>query len=50
MNPETLENIVKTTLEQVAGSSISKKLIAQRCFSPGRPNPTFRFDQIVSMG
>lgn len=50
MSPEILENIVKTTLEQVAGSSISKKLIAQRCFSPGRPNPTFRFDHIVSMG
>lgn len=49
MTPETLENIVKTTIDEIAGTTISKKLIAQRCLSPGRPNPTFRFDHIVSM-
>lgn len=49
MTPETLENIVKTTLDEITGSTISKKLIAQRCLSPGRPNPTFRFDHIVSI-
>jgi len=47
MSPETLENIVKTTLDETTGSTISKKLIAQRCLSPGRPNPTFRFEHVV---
>ena len=49
MTPETLENMVKTTLDEICGSTISKKLVAQRCLSPGRPNPTFRFDHIVSI-
>jgi G3E family GTPase len=49
MSPESLENIVKTTLDEITGATISKKLVAQRCLSPGRPNPTFRFDHIVSI-
>ena len=49
MSPETLENMVKTTLDEITGSTISRKLVAQRCLSPGRPNPTFRFDHIVSI-
>lgn len=49
MTPETLENIVKTTLDEITGSTISKKIMAQRCLSPGRPNPTFRFGHIVSI-
>lgn len=49
MSPDSLENIVKTTLGEITGSTISQKLVAQRCLSPGRPNPTFRFGHIVSM-
>lgn len=49
MNPEALENIVCTTLDTITGNTISKKIIALRCLSPGRPNPTFRFDHIVSI-
>ena len=48
MNPEALKNIVRTTLDAITGNTISKKNIALRCLSPGRPNPTFRFDHIVS--
>jgi len=47
MSPEALENIVRTTLDTIIGTTISKKIIALRCISPGRPNPTFRFDHIV---
>jgi len=47
MSPETLENIVRTTLNTIAGTSIRKKTVAFRCLSPGRPNPTFRFDKVV---
>jgi len=47
MTPETLENLVKTTLNKITGSTISQRLVAQRCLSPGRPNPTFRFAYVV---
>lgn len=47
MTPETLENLVKTTLDKITGSTIRQKLVAQRCLSPGRPNPTFRFAYVV---
>jgi len=49
MTPEALEQLVKATLEKICGTTISKKVVAQRCLSPGRPNPTFRFGHIVSM-
>lgn len=47
MIPETLENIICTTIDAIAGTSIRKKIVALRCLSPGRPNPTFRFDKVV---
>ena len=47
MNPEMLEDIVRNTLDVAGGTSISKKNIALRCLSPGRPNPTYRFDHVV---
>jgi G3E family GTPase len=49
MSPDSLENIVKTTLDSVAGTSVSLRTVASRCLSPGRPNPTFRFEHIVSI-
>ncbi|NEW83593.1 MAG: GTP-binding protein [Mariniphaga sp.] len=48
MSPETLEDIVRKTLDEVEGTTISKKVVALRCLSPGRPNPTYRFDHVVS--
>lgn len=50
LSPEALENIVRTTLDTITGTRISKKIIGLRCLSPGRPNPTYRFDHIVSIG
>ena len=49
MSPETLENIVRTTLDAITGTTISHKIVALRCLSPGRPNPTYRFDHIVAI-
>lgn len=49
MKPESLENLVKATLDEICNTTISKKVVAQRCLSPGRPNPTLRFDHIVSI-
>jgi len=47
MHPETLEEIVRKTLDTVKGPSISKEIVPLRCLSPGRPAPTFRFDRVV---
>jgi hypothetical protein len=47
MTPELLEKIVKSTLQEISGKSVTQKVLAHRCLSPGRPNPTFRFDHVV---
>jgi len=47
MSPEALEAIVRKILDETTGKSIRKKIVALRCLSPGRPNPTFRFDKVV---
>ena len=47
MSPERLETIVRRTIDETKGKSIRKKIVAFRCLSPGRPNPTFRFDKVV---
>jgi len=49
MNPEELEQIVRETLDVHAKDNVTVKIVALRCLSPGRPNPTFRFDRIVSI-
>jgi hypothetical protein len=47
MSPESLESVVRRILDETKGKSIRKKIVALRCLSPGRPNPTFRFDKVV---
>lgn len=47
MSPEALEEIIRTTLDSTKGRGIGKKIVALRCLSPGRPNPTFRFEKVV---
>jgi G3E family GTPase len=47
MSPESLENIVRATLSNSTGPAIKTKIVALRCLSPGRPNPTFRFDHVI---
>lgn len=47
MSPETLEQIVRETLSTIANDHLGFKVIALRSLSPGRPNPTFRFDHVV---
>jgi hypothetical protein len=47
MNPEALEAIVRKTLDTTKGTPVKKKIVALRCLSPGRPNPTFRFEKVV---
>jgi hypothetical protein len=47
MPPEELEQIVRKTLEALATANLKTNIVALRSLSPGRPNPTFRFDRIV---
>jgi hypothetical protein len=46
MSPEALEQIVREALA-ASHRPIDAKIIALRCLSPGRPNPTFRFEYVV---
>ncbi|MFY9154211.1 MAG: GTP-binding protein [Prolixibacteraceae bacterium] len=50
MSPESLEQIVLQTLGSATKENLKFKIVALRSLSPGRPNPTFRFDRIVSIG
>jgi len=47
MSPETLEKIVRNTIETNTTGNLKATIVTLRCLSPGRPNPTFRFDHIV---
>ena len=47
MSPEKLELIVRKTLNKYTKDSLTLNIVALRCLSPGRPNPTYRFDHII---
>jgi len=47
MSPEVLEKIVRKILHANSNGNLTVKIVAMRCLSPGRPNPTFRFDHIA---
>ncbi|WP_346860884.1 GTP-binding protein [uncultured Draconibacterium sp.] len=44
LSPDTLENLVRETLNNTASSKIEIKVNAWNCISPGYPNPTFRYN------
>ncbi len=46
MSPYLLEQIVREALDAHRG--LTKKVIAWKCLSPGRPRPTFRYDKVIS--
>lgn len=48
MVPEALENVVREALQASCGERIATHPQAWRCLSPGRPNPTHRYDHIVA--
>ncbi|MDR1416019.1 MAG: cobalamin synthesis protein P47K [Prevotellaceae bacterium] len=45
-SPENLSSIVKDTLDSLVKDKYSAQTLAWRCLSPGRPNPTYRFDAV----
>ena len=47
MSPEKLELIVRKTLNKYTKDILTANIMALRCLSPGRPNPTYRLDHII---
>jgi len=47
MTPESLEQIVRTTLSQAASTQVVARIDHLRSLSPGRPVPTYRYVSIV---
>jgi G3E family GTPase len=47
MSPETLEKIVRDTINAHTAENLKANILTLRCLSPGRPNPTFRFDHVI---
>ncbi len=49
MEPDNLEKIVLEEITAACGTDIISNIIALRCLSPGRPQPTHRYDHIVTV-
>ena len=47
--PEELNRLIKEVLVELLGDSLREEVLAWRFLQPGRPNPTHRFTQIVSI-
>jgi G3E family GTPase len=49
MQPEALEAVVRDVIDSNCKDLITATPCAWRCLSPGRPNPTHRYDHVVKM-
>jgi hypothetical protein len=47
MEPDTLEGIVREVVVAASQGCITATLLAWRCLSPERPNPTHRYDHVI---
>lgn len=47
MRPEELESAVREELAKLTGEGVKAEITVLKCLSPGRPNPTYRYDHIV---
>jgi hypothetical protein len=48
MSPEALETIVREMIVSTSLGRITATPVAWHCLSPGRPNPTHRYDHVVA--
>lgn len=46
-SPEELDRLIKEVLTRQLGDKLQEEVLAWRFLQPGRPNPTYRFTQIV---
>jgi len=49
MAPEALEAVVREALAAAGQRRLTATPVAWRCLSPGRPNPTHRYDHVVTL-
>jgi hypothetical protein len=49
MSPEKLEEIVRDVIVSTGNGQLTATEVAWRCLSPGRPNPTHRYEQVVAL-
>lgn len=47
-DPDTLKSIVLEEVSKACGNNITLNVVALNCLIPGRPNPTYRFNHIVT--
>jgi G3E family GTPase len=47
-SPEKLDALVREVLDETTRDRYETQVLAWRCLQPGRPNPTYRFVQVVS--
>jgi len=47
MSPEELESIVKEALTQTAGQGVHIDFRSLHSLRPGRPEPTYRYEEII---
>ncbi len=47
ISPDELENGIEKEIFNICEGKIKYEKIASKCLSPGRPNPTFRYNQII---
>jgi hypothetical protein len=48
-SPEKLDALVREVLSETARDRYQYTVLAWRCLQPGRPNPTYRFAQVVNI-
>ena len=49
MPPQQLEDLVQQVLSALCGAKLSQTVLSWQSLSPGRPNPTHRYSQIVEL-
>jgi G3E family GTPase len=47
-SPEKLDALVREVLDAATHDRYETTVVAWRCLQPGRPNPTYRFTQVIS--
>jgi G3E family GTPase len=48
MDPDKLNLIINEEILKICGGHIYESLLESKCLSPGRPNPTYRYDHVVN--
>jgi hypothetical protein len=49
MEPENFEKVVLEEIADICGTEIASKILALKCLSPGRPNPTHHYNYVVTL-